>query len=97
MNEAGEPNFYNLFIKHDAKFHWKCGKRFDNQKVQRLMKLQENQINPNLLLLALLNERRNLLVFSAQYAVRMVLIIIFMQMALFMQLKQTLIQLAITN
>ena len=41
LNENGEPNFYNSSIKHDAKFHWKCGKRFDNQKVQRLMKLQE--------------------------------------------------------
>ena len=41
LNENGEPNFYDSFIKHDAKFHWKCGKRFDNQKVQRLMKLQE--------------------------------------------------------
>ena len=27
--------------KHDAKFHWKYSKRFANQKVQRLMKLQE--------------------------------------------------------
>ena len=41
LNENGEPNFYDSSIKHDAKFHWKCGKRFDNQKVQRLMKLQE--------------------------------------------------------
>ena len=41
LNENGEPNFYDSFIKHDAKFHWKCGKRFDNQKVQRLMKSQE--------------------------------------------------------
>ena len=37
----GEPNFYDSFIKRDAKLHWKCGKRFDNQKVQRLMKSQE--------------------------------------------------------
>ena len=41
LNENGEPNFYDSFIKHDAKFHWKCGKRFDNQKVQRLIKSQE--------------------------------------------------------
>ena len=41
MNENGEPNFYDSFIKDAAKFHWKCGKSFDNQKVQRLMKLQE--------------------------------------------------------
>ena len=41
LNENGEPNFFDSFIKHNAKFHWKCGKRFDNQKVQRLLKLQE--------------------------------------------------------
>ena len=41
MNENGEPNFYDSFIKHDAHFHWKCSKRFDNQKVQRLTKSQE--------------------------------------------------------
>ena len=41
LNENGEPNFYDSFIKDGAKFHWKCGKSFDNQKVQRLMKLQE--------------------------------------------------------
>ena len=41
LNENGEPNFYDSFTKHDAKSHWKCGKRFDNQKVQRLMKSQE--------------------------------------------------------
>ena len=40
-NENGEPSFYDSIIKDDAKFHWKCGKRFDNQKLQRLMKLQE--------------------------------------------------------
>ena len=41
LNENGEPNFFDSFIKHNATFHWKCGKRFDNQKVQRLLKLQE--------------------------------------------------------
>ena len=41
LNENGEPNFYDLFIMHDAKFHWKCGKRFDNRNVQILMKSQE--------------------------------------------------------
>ena len=41
LNENGEPNFYDSFIKHDAKFHWKCGKRFGNRKVQRTMKSQE--------------------------------------------------------
>ena len=54
LNENGEPNFYDSFIKHAAefhwkydngydnhKFHWKYGKRYDNQKVQRLMKSQE--------------------------------------------------------
>ena len=41
LNENGEPNFYDSFIKHNAKFHWKFGKRFNNQKVQRLMKSQE--------------------------------------------------------
>ena len=41
LNENGEPNFYDSFIKHGAKFHWKCSKRFDNQKVQRLVKSQE--------------------------------------------------------
>ena len=41
FNENGEPNFYDSFIKHDTKFHWKFGKRFDNQKVQRLMKSRE--------------------------------------------------------
>ena len=41
LNENGEPNFYDSFIKHDVKFHCKCGKRFDNQKMQRLMKSQK--------------------------------------------------------
>ena len=41
LNENGEPNFFDSFIKHDVKFHWKSGKNFDNEKVQRLMKLQE--------------------------------------------------------
>ena len=41
LNGNGEPNFYDSFIKHDAKFHWKCGKRFGNRKVQRTMKSQE--------------------------------------------------------
>ena len=41
LNENEEPNFFDSFIKQNAKFHWKCGKRFDNQKVQRLLKLQE--------------------------------------------------------
>ena len=41
LNENGEPNFHDSFIKHNEKFHWKCGKRFDNQKVQRLMKSQK--------------------------------------------------------
>ena len=30
LNENTEPNFYNSFIKHEAKFHWKCGKIVDN-------------------------------------------------------------------
>ena len=41
LNENRELNFYNSFINLDAKFQWKCHKRFDNQKVQRLMKSQE--------------------------------------------------------
>ena len=41
FKENGEPNFFDSFIKHDAKFHWISGKKFDNQKVQRLMKFQE--------------------------------------------------------
>ena len=30
LNENTEPNFYNSFINHEAKFHWKSGKIFDN-------------------------------------------------------------------
>ena len=41
LRENGEPNFYDSFIKHDAKFCWKYSKRFDDQKVQRLMTSQE--------------------------------------------------------
>ena len=41
LNENGESNFSNSFIKHDAKFHWKYDKIFDKPKVQRLMKSQE--------------------------------------------------------
>ena len=41
LNENGEPYFYDSFIKHYPKFHWKCGKIFDNQKKRRLMKSQK--------------------------------------------------------
>ena len=41
LNEKGEPNFYDSFIKHGAKFHHSCFKRFGNQKVQRLFKSWE--------------------------------------------------------
>ena len=97
LNENGKPNFFDSFIKHDAKFHWKSGTKFDNQKVQRLMKLQEKSKNPNLLLLIVLKQRRYLLVFSVQYAVRIILVITCMQLCLFMQLKQTLIPIIIPN
>ena len=43
LNEKGEPNFYDSFIKHGAIFHHNCFKRFDNQKVQRLIKNTKNE------------------------------------------------------
>ena len=46
LNKNGEPNFYDSFIKQDAMFYLKCGKRFDNQKQERLMKSQENTKGP---------------------------------------------------
>ena len=97
LNENGEPNFYDSFIKHGAKFHWKCGKRFDNQKVQRLMKSQEKSKEAVSPVTRSSQPKKKLLVFSAQDAGRMILIIICMQLGLFMQLKQTLIQITIPN
>ena len=91
LNENGEPNFYDSFIKHDAKFHWKCSKRFGNRKVQRPMKSQEKANKAESPVTRSSQPKKKFASLFYPYAVRMILIIICMQLGLFMQLKQTLI------
>ena len=97
LNENGEPNFFDSFIKHDAKFHWKSGKKFDNQKVQRLMKLQEKSKESESPVTHCSQTKKKFASLSMQYAVRIILVITCMQLCLFMQLKQTLIPIIISN
>ena len=43
LDENGEPNFYDSLVKNKAKFHRNCGKKYDNQKVQRLLDKSANE------------------------------------------------------
>ena len=97
LNENGEPIFYDSFIKQDAIFHLKCGKRFDNQKGERFMKLQENTKRPNSPVTHSSQPKQKIASIFCTICSEDDFDCNLHAVGLFIQLKQTSIEIAITN